>query len=199
MRKHFLFLLALVAIFSIASASFAVPPFNPPNPCGNHGNNCNPGNGQGGGAGDVDVDVDSHAHAKASANAVAAAVANAEQEQTQGQQQGQIQGQQQGLFSDDDVTVDGDDVKYEAPDLPVNSAAPVFAGACSQGVSGQGMGFGASAASGNPVCDYVAVGGAYVAAGDRDKALDAIGKAEKAADWRNTISKIRNVLTLGLL
>lgn len=143
-------------------------------------------------SGNSDVDVDTNVgngHGNFSPDATS----------IQGQHQGQVQGQQQGQaqVSDDDVTIEGD--HYEAPDMPVNSAAPVFAGACSQGVSGQGMGFGASAATGNPVCDYVAVAGAYVAAGDREHALDVLAKAEDAADWRGFLAKVRGCLTLGLL
>lgn len=123
------------------------------------------------------------------------------QHQDQGQQQGQV-----GIVRDGDVTVagdsfsvEGDEILYEAPDIPVNSAAPVFAGACSQGISGQGHGFGASVASGNPVCDYVAVAGGFVASGDRSEAVRVLGKAEDAADWRFFFSRVRMVLTLGLL
>jgi hypothetical protein len=101
--------------------------------------------------------------------------------------------------SHDEVTVEGDDIVYEAPDIPVNSAAPVFAGACSQGVSVQTQSFGGSAGTTNPVCDYVAVAGGFIAAGDRDDALRVLGKAEDAADWRYRFSQIRSVLTLGLL
>jgi hypothetical protein len=101
--------------------------------------------------------------------------------------------------SHDSVTVEGDDIVYEAPDIPVNSAAPVFAGACSQGVSIQTQSFGGSAGTTNPVCDYVAVAGGFIAAGDRDDALRVLHKAEGAADWRYRFSQIRSVLTLGLL
>jgi hypothetical protein len=101
--------------------------------------------------------------------------------------------------SNDSVTVEGDDIVYEAPDIPVNSAAPVFAGACSQGVSIQTQSFGGSAGTTNPVCDYVAVAGGFIAAGDRDDALRVLVKAEGAADWRYRFSQIRSVLTLGLL
>lgn len=101
--------------------------------------------------------------------------------------------------SHDSVTVEGDDIVYEAPDIPVNSAAPVFAGACSQGVSIQTQSFGGSAGTTNPVCDYVAVAGGFIAAGDRDDALRILGKAEGAADWRYRFSQIRSILTLGLL
>lgn len=101
--------------------------------------------------------------------------------------------------SETSLTVEGDDVVYEAPDIPVNSAAPVFAGACSQGVSVQTHSFGGSAGTTNPVCDYVAVAGGFVAAGERDEAVRVLGKAEGAADWRYRLSQIRSVLTLGLL
>jgi hypothetical protein len=101
--------------------------------------------------------------------------------------------------SHDELTIEGDDIVYEAPDIPVNSAAPVFAGACSQGVSIQTQSFGGSAGTTNPVCDYVAVAGGFIAAGDRDDALRVLHKAEGAADWRYRFSQIRSVLTLGLL
>jgi hypothetical protein len=101
--------------------------------------------------------------------------------------------------SHDALTIEGDDIVYEAPDIPVNSAAPVFAGACSQGVSIQTQSFGGSAGTTNPVCDYVAVAGGFIAAGDRDDALRVLHKAEGAADWRYRFSQIRSVLTLGLL
>ncbi len=101
--------------------------------------------------------------------------------------------------SHDSVSVEGDDVVYEAPDIPVNSAAPVFAGACSQGVSVQTQSFGGSAGTTNPVCDYVAVAGGFIAGGDRDQAMRVLGKAEKAADFRYRFSQVRSFLTLGLL
>lgn len=101
--------------------------------------------------------------------------------------------------SHDSLTVEGDDIVYEAPDIPVNSAAPVFAGACSQGVSVQTQSFGGSAGTTNPVCDYVAVAGGFIAAGERGAALEVLEKAEGAADWRYRFSQIRSVLTLGLL
>lgn len=113
--------------------------------------------------------------------------------------QGQDQTAVGNVDSHDSVNVEGDDVTYEAPDIPVNSAAPVFAGACSQGVSVQTQSFGGSAGTTNPVCDYVAVAGGFIAAGDRDDALRVLEKAEDAADWRYRFSQIRSVLTLGLL
>ncbi len=84
-------------------------------------------------------------------------------------------------------------------DFPVNTAAPVFAGNCAQGVSAQTMGFGGSIASGNSVCDFIAVAGAFIAGGERAEAFRVLGKAEKAADWRFLFSRIRMVITLGIL
>jgi hypothetical protein len=126
----------------------------------------------------------------------------------QGQGQGQMQGQV-GIVKDGDVSVDSNDtVQVDASDnsvhsidndFPVNTAAPVFAGNCSQGVSAQTQGFGGSIASGNSVCDFIAVAGAFIAGGDRDNAFRVLGKAEEAADWRFFFTKIRMVITLGLL
>jgi hypothetical protein len=117
------------------------------------------------------------------------------------QDQGQLQGQQQGQAQDNDVDVSISDNSVHSidNDFPVNTAAPVFAGNCSQGISAQTMSFGGSIASGNPVCDYIAVAGAYIAGGDRTEAFRVLAKAENAADWRAVFAKIRMCLTLGLL
>jgi hypothetical protein len=101
--------------------------------------------------------------------------------------------------SHDSVVVEGDETVYEAARFPVNTAAPVFAGNCAQGVSAQWMSGGGSIASGNPVCDYIAVSGAYIAGGDRDEAFRVLRKAEKAADWRFFFSRVRMAMTLGIL
>ena len=98
--------------------------------------------------------------------------------------------------SHDSVLVEGD--TFEAAAIPVNTAAPVFAGACSQGASLQLGETGASVGSGNPVCDYVAVAGAYIAAGEKARALSVLKDAEKAATWRWRFSMVRSFLTLGL-
>ncbi len=126
----------------------------------------------------------------------------------QGQDQSQSQGQV-GIVRDGDVDVDSNDtVNVDASDnstykvdndFPVNTAAPVFAGNCAQGVSAQTMGFGGSVASGNPVCDYIAVAGAYIAGGDRENASRVLSKAEEAADWRFFFARVRMVVTIGLL
>lgn len=98
-----------------------------------------------------------------------------------------------------DVHVTDNSVYRTDYDFPVNTAAPVFAGNCSQGVSAQTMGFGGSIASGNSVCDYIAVSGALIAGGNREEAFRVIGKAEEAADWRFFFSRVRMVITLGIL
>lgn len=129
-----------------------------------------------------------------------------EQGQDQGQQQGQVgivkDGDQKTIVRDDsEVNVDASDNSVHTidNDFPVNTAAPVFAGNCAQGVSGQTATWGASIASGNSVCDYIAVSGAYIAGGDRDEAFRVLKKAEKAADWRFFFSRVRMVVTVGLL
>lgn len=98
--------------------------------------------------------------------------------------------------SHDSVLVEGD--TFEAADIPVNTAAPVFAGACSQGASLQLGQTGASVGSGNPVCDFATVSGVYLAAGERAKALEAADAAMKAAKSRYMFSFVRSFLTFGL-
>lgn len=113
----------------------------------------------------------------------------------------QDQDQKTRVDSHDSVQVDASDNSVQTIDnnFPVNTAAPVFAGNCSQGISAQTMSFGGSIASGNPVCDFIAVAGAYIAGGDRTEAFRVLGKAERAADWRFFFAKVRMTLTLGLL
>lgn len=84
-------------------------------------------------------------------------------------------------------------------DFPVNTAAPVFAGNCAQGVSAQTGPFGGSVATGNSVCDFIAISGAYVASGNPVEAMRLLSRAEKAAEHRFLFSRIRSFLTLGLL
>ena len=94
---------------------------------------------------------------------------------------------------------------------PASTAAHVYSGICAQGFSFQGMSYGASVATGNSVCDFVAVTGNYLAVGaaapgllDEDgrsaleKAMRAADEAFGAARRRNRLSRIRNYLTLGL-
>jgi hypothetical protein len=107
------------------------------------------------------------------------------------------QGQSQG--QDNDVQVIDRSSHDIDNDFPVNTAAPVFAGNCSQGVSAQTMSFGGAIASGNPVCDYIAVAGAYIAGGNREMAFSALEKAENYADWRAVWGKVRMCITFGLL
>jgi hypothetical protein len=137
------------------------------------------------------------------------------QGQLQGQQQGQVgineqgqsqsgyvsgkQGQDQFGYVETDLDITDNSDHSIDNDFPVNTAAPVFAGNCAQGVSAQTSSFGGSIASGNSVCDFIAVAGAYIAGGDRDNAFRVLGKAEKAADWRFFFSRVRMAITLGLL
>lgn len=157
---------------------------------------------------DNDVDFgngsfDPEANSRSNSSAEVGDVSN-RQGQDQGQSQYGVnkQGQDQtavgSVDSHDSVVVEGDDIEYEAPDIPVNSAAPVFAGACSQGLSVQTQSFGGSAGTTNSVCDYVAVAGGFVAAGERDEAIRVLTKAEGAADWRYRFSQFRSVFTLGI-
>lgn len=127
----------------------------------------------------------------------------------QGQDQGQDQGQEQSQGQDQTSvgSVDSHDIfdasdhsstVYEAAAIPVNTAAPVFAGSCSQGASGQWGNFGVSAGTGNPVCDFVAVAGARIAAGDREGADEALDAAMEEARFRAAFARLRSFLTLGI-
>lgn len=100
--------------------------------------------------------------------------------------------------SHDTVTVEGDTVINKEATIPVNTAAPVFAGSCAQGLSVQFGNTGASVGSGNPVCDFMSVAGGYIAAGDRDTALKVLDQARKAAESRYNFSWWRSILTFGL-
>ena len=122
-----------------------------------------------------------------------------QQKQQMDQGQGQDQGQQLVDKSSFDMDLGDSTTIYEAPDFPVNTAAPVFAGNCAQGVSAQTMSFGGSFASGNPVCDFIAVAGAHIASARPDEAFRVLAKAEKAADWRFFFARVRMIITVGLL
>lgn len=98
--------------------------------------------------------------------------------------------------SHDSILVEGD--TFEATEMPVNTAAPVFAGSCAQGMSLQLGQTGASVGSGNPVCDLATVAGLYIAAGDRDSALKVAAEAHKVASRRAMFSFVRSFLTFGL-
>lgn len=138
---------------------------------------------------------------------------NSSQSQTQGQAQGQI-----GINAADqsfEATVSSvnedhnhqtsvgavdshDVVEGDTVDFPVNTAAPVFAGACAQGASLQLGQTGASVGSGNPVCDFATVAGLYIAAGDRATALQVAAEARNAARHRARVAWWRSLITFGL-
>lgn len=110
----------------------------------------------------------------------------------QGQQQGQIQGQLQGQqFTDSSavtVTDSSDNSTFvEAADIPVASAAPVFASACSAGVSGQSMGFGGSLATTNPMCDMALAAEMARAVGNDELAYELTMEAATFARARTNI------------
>jgi len=78
------------------------------------------------------------------------------QHQGQSQNQGQVTDTDQKNKQETDLSVDASDrsttLVQDTRD-PVASAAPVFASACSAGVSAQSYGFGGALASTNPMCD----------------------------------------------
>lgn len=84
-------------------------------------------------------------------------------------------------FSDRSVT------RIEAADIPVASAAPVFASACSAGVSGQSMGFGGSLATTNPMCDMALAAEMARAVGNDELAYELTIEAATFARARTNI------------
>ena len=112
----------------------------------------------------------------------------------QGQQQGQIQGQLQGQQVVDESSVNlsvsdnSDNSTFvEAADIPVASAAPVFASACSAGVSGQSMGFGGSLATTNPMCDMALAAEMARAVGNDELAYELTMEAATFARARTNV------------
>jgi hypothetical protein len=88
------------------------------------------------------------------------------------------------------TTIDVSDrsvTRIEAADIPVASAAPVFASACSAGVSGQSMGFGGSLATTNPMCDMALAAEMARAVGNDELAYELTIEAATFARARTNI------------
>ncbi len=84
-------------------------------------------------------------------------------------------------------------------DFPVRTAARTRAGTCEQGLAGQFAGVGAAVATGNPVCDFLAVAESMGDSGDSVGQKRNQQRAEKSAVWRARIGLFRAFITLGLL
>ena len=184
---------------------FSLPAF------ANEGSNCN-------GKNNCSTNTENKGGKGGDASAAALALGGkAKQDQLQGQLQGQIgvNTNEVNAVTTDLNTVEGlnaqgqdqtavgkvdshDSLIFETSEIPVNTAAQVLAGSCAQGASLQLGQTGASIGSGNPVCDFAAVAGLYLAAGDRTTALAVAGEARAAAQHRARVSKWRSFLTLGL-
>ena len=84
-------------------------------------------------------------------------------------------------------------------DFPANAAARTRAGNCEQGVAGNFAGIGAAVATGNPVCDFLAIADSMGAAGDEIGQKRNLRRADRVAFFRACLAVFRGVITLGLL
>jgi len=110
--------------------------------------------------------------------------------QGQGQQQGQQQDSSQANAQNTNIDVsDRSSYSYKERKQPVASAAPVFATACSSGVSAQSFGFGGSLASTNPMCDLALAAEMARAGGDEELSQELMQRAAKYARARSNVMR----------
>jgi hypothetical protein len=115
-------------------------------------------------------------------------------QQQQGQQQGQETSQATDQANAQTTNIDVSDRSsssntYKERKNPVASAAPVFATACSSGVSAQTMGFGGSLASTNPMCDLALAAEMARAGGDEELSQELMQRAAKYARARSNVMR----------
>jgi hypothetical protein len=83
--------------------------------------------------------------------------------------------------------------------IPVASAAPSFSSICSSGAGGQAKDWGFSVAVTNAVCQHLMMADAFMALGDREKAIKHVYAAERHANVKGFMNYILHVGTLGIL
>lgn len=88
---------------------------------------------------------------------------------------------------------------FEAPDIPVPTAAPSFASVCTSGVAAQRTTYGISIAVTSNVCEMLMMADAYMAVGETEKALKYVNRAGKHSRVKGVLGHIRHVLTIGIL
>lgn len=184
------FCIALIAAVALCLAAPAFAGNDGQNECGNNGNNCvptdggggnngGPGNNGAGGAGGV-------------ATATATATANSDASATGGNATATGGSSSLGDASFGNVRIDSSDQSsytYKERKQPVASAAPVFATACSSGVSAQSFGFGGSLASTNPMCDLALAAEMARAGGDEELSRELMLRAAKYARARSNVMR----------
>jgi hypothetical protein len=162
----------------------------------------------------VDFEDARFGNSRSGSQAGASADSTQGQQQGQGQMQGQLnlqgqdvsvgttvgttvgndlsQGQSTATDNDQATSVDIDasdrsSTVYEDKRDPVASAAPVFASACSAGVSAQSYGFGGSLASVNPMCDLALAAEMARAVGNDELAYELTIEAAAFARARTNV------------
>ncbi len=190
MRKFFIVLISAAAL-CLAAPAFADSDDH--NECGNHGNNCEDGGGGGGGGGGTNGGPGAGgAGGFADAVATATATANSAASATGGNATATGGSASLGEASFGNVQIDSSDqstTTYKERKNPVASAAPVFATACSSGVSAQTMGFGGSLASTNPMCDLALAAEMARAGGDEELSRELMLRAAKYARARSNVMR----------
>jgi hypothetical protein len=177
-----------IALIAAAALCLAAPAFGnggSHNECGNHGNNCVPGGGEEpGGNGEPGGQSGSGGVFTNTTTATNTATNNADAFSGV-----DFSGTNFGA-AEQATTIDVSDrsvTRIEVADIPVASAAPVFASACSAGVSGQSMGFGGSLATTNPMCDMALAAEMARAVGNDELAYELTMEAATFARARTNI------------
>lgn len=183
------FCIALIAAVVLCLAAPAFAGNDGQNECGNNGNNCVPTDGGGGNNGGPGTNG---AGGVATATATAAATANSDASATGGNATATGGSSSLGDASFGNVRIDSSDQSsytYKERKQPVASAAPVFATACSSGVSAQSFGFGGSLASTNPMCDLALAAEMARAGGDEELSRELMLRAAKYARARSNVMR----------
>ena len=84
-------------------------------------------------------------------------------------------------------------------DYPVSSAAPSFSSICSSGAAGQGSSWGMSIAVTSDVCMMLQMADAYMALGDKAKAIEYVEKAGAHAKVKGFMGYLRHIVTIGIM
>lgn len=185
MRNLFILLIAAAAL------CLAAPAFGNggQNECGNHGNNCEPDDGGGGGGGGGEEPGGQSGSGGVFTNTVTNTLTNTSASNAEAFSGVDFSGTNFGA-AEQATTIEVSDrsvTTIKSSKIPVASAAPVFASACSAGVSGQGMGFGGSLATTNPMCDMALAAEMARAVGEDELARELTLEAARFARARTNI------------
>lgn len=97
------------------------------------------------------------------------------------------------------IQIEGDTTVYEAPIIPVATAATSFSSICTSGAGVQKQTYGLNLAVTSDVCMHLMMADAWMAMGDVDKALKSVTAAGRHASTKGFMGYIRHVVTIGIL